>query len=52
MGGYGWCCSFEERFLDVAQEALISTMQDNRSISACSTVNGKLLAALYYRSQY
>ncbi|MFN3580205.1 MAG: glycine--tRNA ligase subunit beta [Pseudomonas sp.] len=36
-------CSFEERFLDVPQEALISTMQDNQKYFCLLDANGKLL---------
>ncbi|WP_426122275.1 glycine--tRNA ligase subunit beta [Pseudomonas sp. PSPC2-3] len=36
-------CSFEERFLDVPQEALISTMQDNQKYFCLLDVDGKLL---------
>ena len=36
-------CSFEERFLEVPQEALISTMQDNQKYFCLLDVNGKLL---------
>ena len=36
-------CSFEERFLDVPQEALISTMQDNQKYFCLLDTNGKLL---------
>ena len=36
-------CSFEERFLDVPQEALISTMQDNQKYFCLLDGNGKLL---------
>ncbi|MBD8256350.1 glycine--tRNA ligase subunit beta [Pseudomonas fluorescens] len=36
-------CSFEERFLDVPQEALITTMQDNQKYFCLLDVNGKLL---------
>jgi len=36
-------CSFEERFLDVPQEALISTMQDNQKYFCLLNANGKLL---------
>jgi glycyl-tRNA synthetase beta chain len=36
-------CSFEERFLAVPQEALISTMQDNQKYFCLVTANGKLL---------
>jgi glycyl-tRNA synthetase beta chain len=36
-------CSFEERFLDVPQEALISTMQDNQKYFCLVDGNGKLL---------
>lgn len=34
---------FEERFLDVPQEALISTMQDNQKYFALVDANGKLM---------
>lgn len=34
---------FEERFLDVPQEALISTMQDNQKYFALVDTNGKLM---------
>ena len=36
-------CSFEERFLAVPQEALISTMQDNQKYFCLLDNNGKLL---------
>ncbi|MCC6074537.1 glycine--tRNA ligase subunit beta [Pseudomonas sp. GCM10022188] len=36
-------CSFEERFLAVPQEALISTMQDNQKYFCLLDGNGKLL---------
>ncbi|MBB2494299.1 glycine--tRNA ligase subunit beta [Aquipseudomonas ullengensis] len=36
-------CSFEERFLDVPQEALITTMQDNQKYFCLLDGNGKLL---------
>lgn len=36
-------CSFEERFLDVPQEALISTMQDNQKYFCLVDAKGKLL---------
>ncbi len=36
-------CSFEERFLEVPQEALISTMQDNQKYFCLLDANGKLL---------
>lgn len=36
-------CSFEERFLKVPQEALISTMQDNQKYFCLLDKNGKLL---------
>ncbi|WP_285275813.1 glycine--tRNA ligase subunit beta [Halopseudomonas bauzanensis] len=36
-------CSFEERFLDVPQEALISTMQDNQKYFCLLDANGRLL---------
>ncbi|SDU33236.1 glycine--tRNA ligase subunit beta [Halopseudomonas salegens] len=36
-------CSFEQRFLDVPQEALISTMQDNQKYFCLLDANGKLL---------
>jgi glycyl-tRNA synthetase beta chain len=36
-------CSFEERFLHVPQEALISTMQDNQKYFCLVDANGKLL---------
>ncbi|MDF3133399.1 glycine--tRNA ligase subunit beta [Pseudomonas extremaustralis] len=36
-------CSFEERFLDVPQEALITTMQDNQKYFCLLDVDGKLL---------
>ncbi|MEE4462031.1 glycine--tRNA ligase subunit beta, partial [Azotobacter chroococcum] len=36
-------CSFEERFLAVPQEALISTMQDNQKYFCLLDANGKLL---------
>lgn len=36
-------CSFEERFLDVPQEALISTMQDNQKYFCLLDSEGKLL---------
>ncbi|WP_445940224.1 glycine--tRNA ligase subunit beta [Pseudomonas sp.] len=36
-------CSFEERFLDVPQEALIITMQDNQKYFCLLDTNGKLL---------
>lgn len=36
-------CSFEERFLSVPQEALISTMQDNQKYFCLLDANGKLL---------
>ena len=36
-------CSFEERFLDVPQEALIITMQDNQKYFCLLDANGKLL---------
>ncbi len=36
-------CNFEERFLDVPQEALISTMQDNQKYFCLLDGNGKLL---------
>jgi len=36
-------CSFEERFLDVPQEALISTMQDNQKYFCLLDGNGRLL---------
>ena len=36
-------CSFEERFLDVPQEALILTMQDNQKYFCLLDSNGKLL---------
>ncbi len=36
-------CSFEERFLEVPQEALITTMQDNQKYFCLLDVNGKLL---------
>jgi glycyl-tRNA synthetase beta chain len=35
-------CSFEARFLDVPQEALISTMQDNQKYFCLVDANGKL----------
>ena len=35
---------FEERFLDVPQEALISTMQDNQKYFALVDANGKLIS--------
>lgn len=36
-------CSFEERFLEVPQEALISTMQDNQKYFCLLDAEGKLL---------
>ena len=36
-------CSFEKRFLEVPQEALISTMQDNQKYFCLLDANGKLL---------
>ncbi|MBA52931.1 MAG: glycine--tRNA ligase subunit beta [Pseudomonadales bacterium] len=36
-------CSFEERFLEVPQEALISTMQDNQKYFCLLDSDGKLL---------
>ncbi len=36
-------CSFEARFLDVPQEALIATMQDNQKYFCLLDANGKLL---------
>ncbi|WPP44530.1 glycine--tRNA ligase subunit beta [Pseudomonas sp. AN-1] len=36
-------CSFEERFLEVPQEALIATMQDNQKYFCLVDGNGKLL---------
>ena len=36
-------CSFEERFLEVPQEALIITMQDNQKYFCLLDTNGKLL---------
>ena len=36
-------CSFEERFLEVPQEALITTMQDNQKYFCLLNSNGKLL---------
>ncbi|MCY1410539.1 Glycine--tRNA ligase beta subunit [compost metagenome] len=36
-------CSFEERFLEVPQEALITTMQDNQKYFCLLDVEGKLL---------
>ncbi|MFG0633871.1 glycine--tRNA ligase subunit beta [Pseudomonas sp.] len=36
-------CSFEERFLDVPQEALITTMQDNQKYFCLLDSEGKLL---------
>lgn len=36
-------CSFEERFLDVPQEALISTMQDNQKYFCLLDADGRLL---------
>ncbi len=36
-------CSFEQRFLDVPQEALISTMQDNQKYFCLTDAQGKLL---------
>lgn len=36
-------CSFEARFLDVPQEALIATMQDNQKYFCLLDTNGKLL---------
>ncbi|GIZ10667.1 glycine--tRNA ligase subunit beta [Pseudomonas sp. NCCP-436] len=36
-------CSFEERFLEVPQEALISTMQDNQKYFCLLDAGGKLL---------
>lgn len=36
-------CSFEERFLDVPQEALIITMQDNQKYFCLLDADGKLL---------
>lgn len=36
-------CSFEERFLEVPQEALITTMQDNQKYFCLLDSNGKLL---------
>src|SRR5690606_38327795 len=36
-------CSFEERFLAVPQEALISTMQDNQKYFCLLDASGKLL---------
>lgn len=36
-------CSFEERFLDVPQEALITTMQDNQKYFCLLDASGKLL---------
>lgn len=36
-------CSFEERFLEVPQEALISTMQDNQKYFCLLDEHGKLL---------
>jgi glycyl-tRNA synthetase beta chain len=36
-------CSFEERFLDVPQEALIITMQDNQKYFGLLDADGKLL---------
>ncbi|MNO75566.1 Glycine--tRNA ligase beta subunit [compost metagenome] len=36
-------CSFEERFLEVPQEALITTMQDNQKYFCLLDVDGKLL---------
>ncbi|MBD1552889.1 glycine--tRNA ligase subunit beta [Pseudomonas typographi] len=36
-------CSFEERFLDVPQEALITTMQDNQKYFCLLDAEGKLL---------
>ncbi|TBU87766.1 glycine--tRNA ligase subunit beta [Phytopseudomonas dryadis] len=36
-------CSFEERFLDVPQEALITTMQDNQKYFCLLDAGGKLL---------
>ena len=37
-------CSFEERFLAVPQEALISTMQDNQKYFCLVDAHGKLIA--------
>src|SRR3989338_4213370 len=39
-------CSFEERFLEVPQEALITTMQDNQKYFCLLNSNGKLLPRL------
>ncbi|WP_397450711.1 glycine--tRNA ligase subunit beta [Pseudomonas sp. NA-150] len=36
-------CSFEERFLEVPQEALITTMQDNQKYFCLLDIDGKLL---------
>nr|WP_298111995.1 glycine--tRNA ligase subunit beta [uncultured Pseudomonas sp.] len=36
-------CSFEDRFLEVPQEALITTMQDNQKYFCLLDANGKLL---------
>lgn len=36
-------CSFEERFLDVPQEALIATMQDNQKYFCLKNRDGKLM---------
>ncbi|MCD1610118.1 glycine--tRNA ligase subunit beta [Stutzerimonas kunmingensis] len=36
-------CSFEERFLEVPQEALITTMQDNQKYFCLLDANGRLL---------
>ncbi|WAG79142.1 glycine--tRNA ligase subunit beta [Metapseudomonas furukawaii] len=36
-------CAFEERFLEVPQEALIATMQDNQKYFCLLDANGKLL---------
>ncbi len=36
-------CAFEERFLEVPQEALITTMQDNQKYFCLLDANGKLL---------
>lgn len=37
-------CCFEERFLEVPQEALISTMQDNQKYFCLVDANGKLMS--------
>ncbi len=44
-------CSFEERFLEVPQEALITTMQDNQEVLLPAGCQRQAAAALYHRGQ-